>query len=239
VIDLHTHILPGVDDGPPTMAGSIEMARSMVADGVRVAAATPHVRRDFPTTPERMEHGLRELDEALVAAGVPLQVVAGGELAIDVLPSLTDEALRRFSLGGHSRYVLVETPYTAWPVELHECLYDLRRKGFVPVLAHPERNPEVQRVPELLAPFVAGGVLVQLTAASLDGRLGGAPRTAAVTLLRRGLAHLLASDAHAPSIRAAGLSEARDVIQDPGLRDLLTVSTPHAILSDEQVSPTT
>jgi protein-tyrosine phosphatase len=150
-----------------------------------------------------------------------------------LLPSIADDDLRRFSLGGHSRYLLVETPYHGWPVELHECLYDLRRRGFVPALAHPERNPEVQRLPELLEPFVAGGVLVQLTAASVDGRLGAAPRVTSLALLRRGLVHCIASDAHAASIRAAGLSAAREMIQDARLWNLLVVECPRAILSDE------
>jgi protein-tyrosine phosphatase len=231
VIDLHTHILPGLDDGPATIAGSIEMARSMVADGIRIVAATPHVRRDFPTTAERMEDGVRELVAALAEARVPLELVTGGELAIDLLPSLPDEELRRFTLGGGTRYVLVETPYAGWPVELHERLYDLRRKGFVPVLAHPERNPELQRHPDLLDPFVAGGTLVQLTAASVDGRLGAAPRRAALALLQRGLAHLVASDAHAPGVRAAGLSVARAALQNPHLWHRLTVSVPASILT--------
>ena len=230
MIDLHTHVLPGLDDGPATMAVSVDMARSMVADSIRVAAATPHVRGDFPTTPERMERGVEQLAAALAEARVPLDLVTGGELAIDVLPSLSDEDLRRFSLGGNSRYLLVETPYAGWPVELHECLYDLRRKGFVPVLAHPERNREVQRHPELIAPFVAGGVLIQLTAASLDGRLGAPSRAAAAVLLRRGLAHLVASDAHGPAVRAAGMSGARDALQNPGLWHRLSTAVPESIL---------
>ena len=234
MIDLHTHILPGVDDGPSTMAGSVEMARSMVADGIRTVAATPHVRSDFPTTPERMERGVRELAAALSAAEVPLELVTGGEVAIDVLPTLSGEDIQRFALGGTSRYLLVETPYGGWPVELHECLYDLRHKGFVPVLAHPERNQEVQRHPELLEPFVAGGLLIQLTAASIDGRLGAASKTAALTLLRRGLAHLVASDAHAPTIRAAGLTAARDELQNPDLWHRLAVAVPESILASRR-----
>jgi len=235
VIDLHTHLLPGLDDGPSTMAESVEMARSMVADGVRVAAATPHVRWDFPTTAERMEYGVSELAAALADAGVALELVPGGELAIDSLPSLSDEKLRRFSLGGKSRYLLVETPYRGWPVELHECLHTLRRNGFVPVLAHPERNPDVQRHPELLEALVAGGVLIQLTAASLDGRLGSASRETAATLLQRGMAHLVASDAHGPTIRAAGLSAAQVAIRDPLVWHRLTTEAPQSILADAPV----
>lgn len=231
MIDLHTHILPGLDDGPRTMDGSIEMARSMVAEGIGTVAATPHVRSDYPTTPGRMERGVHELAAALADAGVPLELVPGGEVAIDVLPSMPGEDLRRFTLGGSARHLLVETPYAGWPVELHECLYDLRRKGFVPVLAHPERNPEVQRHPELIEPFVAGGVLIQLTAASVDGRLGAASKAAAAALLRRGLAHLVASDAHGPTVRAAGMTAARDALRDPGLWHRLTVAVPESILA--------
>jgi len=162
VIDLHSHILPGLDDGPDRLEGSLQLARELVADGVHLVAATPHVRSDYPNTTGRIEDGVRELRAALAEVAIPLQVATGAELALDRLPGLADDELRRLSIAGTGVFLLVETPYVGWPVELHECLFALRRAGFRPILAHPERNHAVQRRADLLEPLVAGGVLVQL-----------------------------------------------------------------------------
>lgn len=234
MIDLHSHILPGIDDGAPTMYGSLEMARAAVADGIEVLAATPHVRADYPTDAETMERLVDEVNEALRAEDVPLEVVRGGELDLDWLLLLGDDELRRFRLAG-TKHLLVEFPYQGWPLSLPETLFDLRVRGFVPVLAHPERNAEVQAHPERLEPLVHAGTLVQLTAASVDGRLNRASRDAAFTLLELGLAHMIASDAHAPAIREIGLSAARAALGDEELADWLTAGVPGAIVRGEEL----
>src|SRR5581483_11792464 len=107
-----------------------------------------------------------ELRAALEREGVPLEVHGGGEIAIDWLGRLSDEDLRRFCLGG-TQYLLVETPYYGWPGVLTDLLLSLVERGFRPVLAHPERNMEIQLRPERLLPLVDAGVLVQVTAASV------------------------------------------------------------------------
>jgi protein-tyrosine phosphatase len=231
VIDLHLHLLPGVDDGPQTLAESVELARASSADGVRVAAATPHVRDDYPTTADDMERLVRELRSALTAAQVPLDVRPGGEIALERLPDLTLDELRRFGLGGTQRYVLLEFPYYGWPLGLATQVSVLATRGFVAVLAHPERNPDVRAEPERLRPIVEQGALVQLTAASVDGRLGARTRATAFELLDRSLAHLLASDAHGPVIRGAGLSSAVSALGDPELGRWLTTDVPAAMLA--------
>jgi protein-tyrosine phosphatase len=228
VIDLHSHVLPGLDDGAADVGEAVEMCRAAAADGIEVLAATPHVRRDYPTTPEQMELALARVREA---AGAIVRLVPGGELALDELARPVEE-LRRFGLAGNPRYLLVETPYYGWPLDLGERLFRLRAAGFTPVLAHPERNPEVQARPELLDGPVAAGTLVQLTAASVDGRLGRASRTTSERLLDTGHAHLIASDAHAPSIRAIGMSAAARALGDEALARWLTVDVPRAIVDD-------
>ena len=231
MIDLHSHILPGVDDGVRTLADAVELARSARADGVQVVAATPHVRDDYPTSPEEMERLVAKTRTALRDEGVALELLPGGEIALDRLPRLSDDELRRFSLGG-TQAVLLETPYFGWPLGLEETLFQLRLRGFRPVLAHPERNAEVQATPERLERAVAQGALVQLTAASIDGRLGRPTRTAAFRLLELGLAHLIGSDAHAPSVRQVGMSAAAAAVEDAALARWLTVDVPRAILDD-------
>jgi protein-tyrosine phosphatase len=233
LIDLHSHVLPGVDDGAATIADSVAIARAAAEDGVRVLAATPHVRDDYPTDAATMERLVGETREAVRAAGVELEIVPGGEIAIGMLGELDEEELRRFCLGGSPRWLLVEFPYHGWPLGLAQIVFDLGARGFVPLLAHPERNSEVQAEPQRLGALVQGGAYVQLTAASVDGRLGRRTQAASRKLLELGLAHVLASDAHTPAIRRAGMRAACDAVGDPELARWLSESVPAAILADE------
>lgn len=237
MIDLHCHILPCVDDGARSLRESIELARSAHADGVRVIAATPHVRADYPTAPEMMERRLLELRAALRDAEVPIEVLPGAELAFDRLPALDKDALDRFRLGGSQRHLLVELPYVGWPIDVAHRLFDLRLRGYVSVIAHPERIDEVQRSPEVLRPLVDAGALVQITAASVDGRLGRRARDCSFELVRRELAHIVASDAHSPDVRSIGLACAVRSIGDDPLSAWLTEEVPRAILTDASIPP--
>jgi protein-tyrosine phosphatase len=232
MIDLHSHILPGVDDGPATLEESLEIARSAAAEGIRVIAATPHVRDDYPTQPGTMERLLAELRAAIQAEGIPIDVRPGGEIAIDWLDRLSEGDLVRFGLGGSPHYLLLEFPYAGWPLSLHEWVFRLVTRQITPVIAHPERNADVQANPDELRPLVDAGALVQITAASLDGRIGRSSRAAAIALIERGLAHLLASDAHTPDVREAGLRAAAEAVGDPALARWLTLEMPMAIVTD-------
>jgi protein-tyrosine phosphatase len=234
LIDLHSHVLPGLDDGARDLDGALAICRAAAEDGIDVLAATPHVRaHDYPTTADQMEAALAELSAA--AEGI-VRLVPGGELDLEELSRPVDE-LRRFALAGNLRYLLVETPYVGWPLDIADRFFDLRASGITPVLAHPERNGDVQAQPELLEPLVATGTLVQLTAASVDGRLGGRTRACARALLDRGLAHLLASDAHAPSVRAIGLRGAAEAVGDDALARWLTEGVPRAIVDGTPLPP--
>jgi protein-tyrosine phosphatase len=231
MIDLHSHILWAVDDGPSTPAASLEMARAAVADGIRTIAATPHVRVDFPTSPTQMLRRVESLQEALRREDIPLDVRTGGEIALDRLPELSARELQRFGLGGNPGYLLVETPYSGWPSWLAERVLGLAASGIRPVLAHPERNREVQGDPERLRRLVEGGTLVQLTAASLDGRGGHASERCSRLLLELELAHLIASDSHEPYIRRIGMSDAAAAVGDEVLARWLTHDIPGAIVA--------
>jgi protein-tyrosine phosphatase len=236
MIDLHSHILRGIDDGARTLEDSLEIARAAVRDGIVAIAGTPHVRDDWPTTAEVMEDRVDELRAELELARIPLDVKPGGEIALDWLVRLTPEELRRFGLGG-SRYLLVETPYYGWPRALPELLFRLLNQGFTPVLAHPERNADVAARPDRLARLVDTGVVVQVTAASLDGRIGRRAQDCGRHLIRAGLAHLLASDAHHASVREVGMAKAAGRVGDERLARWLTWEVPSAILADEELPP--
>jgi protein-tyrosine phosphatase len=233
LIDLHSHVLPGVDDGAADLDEAVAICRAAAADGIEVLAATPHVRSDYPTTAVQMRDGVAAVREAI---GDVLRLVPGGELDLAELARPLDE-LRAFALAGNESYLLVETPYYGWPLDLGDRLFRLLASGVTPVLAHPERNAEVQLQPELLEPLVRGGTLIQVTAASVDGRLGRRTRACAKALLERRLVHLLASDAHAPSVRAIGMAAAAQAVGDEELARWLTVAVPGAILSGADLPP--
>lgn len=231
MIDLHTHVLPGLDDGAPNLAEALAILRAVREDGVQVLAATPHVRADYPTTAEEMEDALATVRTASVDLGV--EILAGGELDFRQLDRPVSE-LARFGLGGNPCYLLIETPYAGWPLELPEALFRLLNAGITPVLAHPERNVAVQARPERLAQLVAAGCLVQITAASVAGRFDSGARRAAKALIRLELAHLVASDIHGPN-RAGTMRAACAAFRDERLARWLTEEVPAAIVSGDPV----
>ena len=237
MIDLHTHILPGIDDGSRTPGDALEMARAALADGTRVVAATPHVREDWPTSPELMEARVADLRHALAETRIPLQILTGGEIDLHRLDVLSDEELQRFGLGGNPDYLLVEFPYYGWPLGLANRVLGLRERGITPVLAHPERNGDVQGNPERLRPLVDAGVLCQVTAASLDGRIGRRSRACGFTLIETGLAHLVASDGHTADIRGIGMSRAAAALGNEELARWLTYEVPAAIVGGLSLPP--
>jgi protein-tyrosine phosphatase len=237
MIDLHSHILPAIDDGPASLAGSVEMARAAVADGIEAIAATPHVRWDYQTTADAMLEAVEVVREAVAAAEIPLRVLPGGEIDLEWLEGMDADEVPRFALGGNPGYVLLEFPYVGWPIDLPEVVFRLVARRIVPVLAHPERNAEVQAAPERLAPALSTGALLQVTAASVDGRIGRRSERCALDLIERGWAHMIASDAHEPSIRSIGMSTAAERVGDEALARWLTDEVPRAIVDGGDLPP--
>ena len=235
MIDLHSHILPGIDDGVRSLDEACDLAYMAAVDGVTVIAATPHVRADFPTTVEMMEAGVAALRAELIAEEIDVQVVHGGEIDLGLLWAVRRDDLRRFTLAQTGRYLLLEVPYRGWPLALNSSVSALVEQGITPLLGHPERNPEVQDRPERLGELISAGALAQVTAASLDGRLDRAAQSTAKRLLDLGFVHVLASDAHGPHIRDAGLTAAARNIEDEDLARYLTVDAPGAIIAGEPV----
>lgn len=226
MIDIHCHVLPGLDDGAATIEEAVDMCRSAAAAGVEMIVATPHVRDDFPTTPEQIEHALEHVRKAV---GRVVRVLPGGEVSLSEIRRPIDE-LRLFGLGGNPHALLIETPYAGWPRHLDSTFARLVAYDVVPVLAHPERNPEVQARPELIAPLVAAGAVVQVTAGSLDGGQGRRAKKCAHALLGHDLVHVVASDAHSISDRPLGAEVVRSAIGDGPLVRWLTVDVPRALV---------
>jgi protein-tyrosine phosphatase len=230
VIDLHSHILPDLDDGARSVEDSLDMARACVADGIAAVAATPHVRDDYPTTVAQMEASVGAVRYELARAGIQLEVLTGGEICLEYLDRLSLDDIRRFGLGGNPAYVLLEFPYHGWPLRLPNDISRLVTEGITPVIAHPERSAELEDYPDRIEPLVRRGALVQITAASLDGRLGKRIRKTTLELLELELVHLVASDAHHPLVREGGLAAAVEAVEDPVLARWLVNDVPSAIV---------
>ena len=204
MIDIHCHILPGLDDGPSNEEDSLELARAAVASGTRAIVATPHIRSDHPFAHERIEELAARLRERLAAEGIELELLTGGEVALSELDLIDESRLRELALGSGD-CVLVESPYGQVGELLEGMLADLRRRGFRPVLAHPERCPAFQEDPARLARLVEKGVLTSITATSMAGHFGKPARRLCVQMLKDGLVHDVASDAHSARGRPPGM----------------------------------
>src|SRR4051794_13594678 len=166
MIDLHCHLLPGIDDGPATIDRARELAENAVADGIGVIAATPHLREDHPgVAPAQLRDQCASMTEALRAADVEVEVVPGGEVDIVWALDNSDESLELVSYGQRGDDVLVETPYGPLTPNFEQLLFDrFSARGMRVLLAHPERNPTFQEDPARLGELVRRGVLVQVTA---------------------------------------------------------------------------
>jgi protein-tyrosine phosphatase len=239
VIDLHAHVLPGLDDGPPTLDAALEQARAAVDRGTRTIATTSHVDHVFNLDPDRLEAEREVLAGALAAHEIPLELRQGGEIALARLPELDDAFLRRVALGG-GPWLLVEVPFSPWAEGLEALVDDLHHRGHRVLLGHPERSKALQRDPARLARLVEAGALAQVTAGSLLGDWGETARRFAISLVREGLVQVAASDTHDAVSRPPGpgatLADAAEEL--PELRELipwLTEEVPAALLEGAPV----
>jgi protein-tyrosine phosphatase len=236
VIDLHCHVLPGIDDGPKTIEGSLELARAASAAGTRTLVATPHVSLRYPNDAATIARLVQELNERLRAERIAIEVRPGAEIALTSAVDMAPERLAELGLGGGS-WLLIEPPFTPAASGIDAILHDIVRGGHRVVLAHPERCPAFHRDRAVLESVVRTGVLTSITAGSLVGRFGGDVRRFAHELVRDGLVHNVASDAHDNSGRAPGIAaELREAHLQP-LAGWLTQQVPVAILDGGEIPP--
>jgi protein-tyrosine phosphatase len=233
LIDLHCHLLPGIDDGARELDVSLAMARMALADGITVTACTPHILPGvYNNTGPMIRERVALLREALAQAGIPLRIVAGAD--VHVAPDLTAQLRDGRALTiNDSRYLLLEPPHHVLPPRMDDYIFGLQTVGYVPIITHPERLSWVDGHYDLIERLVYGGCLMQLTAGSLLGRFGRRPRHLADRMLEDGLCHLLATDAHNTEQRPPILSEARELVtQRLGAEEAtnLVLRRPEAIL---------
>lgn len=207
MIDVHLHILPGVDDGPATLSDALSLARSLVQEGVHMAVATPHYNDEYQQLPAREIIGrVGDLQRELDRNGIPLRLLAGHEALIQPGLAADVQSGRLATLNG-SRYLLLELWNSTWLPETERVIFELRALGVVPVLAHPERYSFIQQDSNRLKALLEQGMLAQLTAGSLVGMQGNTARKCAETLLKRGLINCIASDAHGPGRRPPAIRQ--------------------------------
>ena len=241
MLDLHNHMLPGLDDGARDWAESLEMARIAVEDGIRGVVCTPHwVYGYFENSREVVLRTVEGLRQRLKDHAIPLEVYPGTELRLDSeIPRRIEEGLL-LTVNDGRRYALIELPDEIVPQNMENFFWELQSQNITPIIGHPERNRPMMRDPTRLQRWVEMGALVQMTAASLTGRFGTELRKFSYSLLEHHLVHIVATDAHGIESRVPRLSEGyqevKKILGKEMARQMVN-DTPLQIVRGEQVTP--
>lgn len=239
MIDLHCHILPGIDDGAKTVSVALEMARASVDNGVTTLACTPHILPGlYPNTGPQIRKAAQQLQRVLDDEGVPLRLVTGADNHItpDFVAGLRSGRLLSLA---DTRYALVEPPHHVVPQRLEEFFFDLAAAGYTPVLTHPERLTWIKSHYEVIQRLAHAGSWMQITAGSLTGAFGRSARYWAERMLDEGVVHILASDAHDTRRRPPNMSEGYEfAVKRVGSVEAghLVLTRPEGILANVQPS---
>ncbi|MFJ6412496.1 tyrosine-protein phosphatase [Terribacillus saccharophilus] len=215
MIDIHCHILPGVDDGARTLEDSIEMAKAASEQGIHTIVATPHHRNNqFDNYREDILTRVDELNRILEEENIEVNILPGQETRIygDLAEGLVAKEILPVNLD--TPYILVELPTSTVPKYTNKLLYDLQVEGYTPIIVHPERNSELLSNPDKLYELVKSGVLTQVTAASLVGKFGKKIRNFSHEIVQSNLTHFIASDAHNIHGRGFVIKAALQVIEE-------------------------
>jgi protein-tyrosine phosphatase len=237
MVDIHSHVLWGLDDGAATSDDSLAMLRLAAQTGTTDIVATPHANLEFPYRPGLIAERIQQLQSAV---GASLRIHRGCEFHLrleNIQSALAGH--RDYTVNG-GRYLIVELPEFFLSPPMDEVLRQLVARGVVPVVTHPERNPTLQDSPEILERWIGQGCLAQVTAQSITGELGRAAKDAAWSLLRRGFVHFVASDAHDAVHRPPRLDLARQVLErefGPEVAALLFLHNPQAVIQDLPLDP--
>lgn len=235
MIDLHCHLLPGIDDGAPDIDTALAMARIAAGDGIRTTACTPHI---YPGLYENTSAGIRQAVESfraeLVAAGIPLQITPAADVHVvpELLERLQSGMAPTFNGG---RYFLLEPPHHVAPPNFEDFVFRLLAAGYVPIVTHPERLSWIEQNYAVFVQLAEKGAWMQITAGSLTGRFGSSARYWAERMLDEGRVHVLATDGHdvarRPPLLAEGMEAAmRWVGKEEAMR--LVTERPAAVLDN-------
>lgn len=217
MIDLHCHILPGIDDGASDLAESLALLRLAVADGITHMVATPHINPGyFDNTPHTIAAALAQLQQAAAAADIPIQLSAAAEVRVtaDLMLAVAQQQLPMLGEWQQQQVLLLEFPHSHIPPGSDKLVKWLLQRNIRPMIAHPERNRDVQADVSVLNPFIRAGCLFQLTASSVLGDLGERHQACALQLLEQRIFTIMATDCHNLQRRPPKLQEARRIVAD-------------------------
>jgi protein-tyrosine phosphatase len=232
VIDLHCHVLPGIDDGPASLDGSVALARAAAAAGIETLVATPHVSARYHNDAATIAALVEQVNAALAAGGVAVRVLAGAEVAMTRVAELPVGELSLLGLGGGS-WVLLEPPFVSVATGLEAVVGELQQQGHHVLLAHPERCQAFHRDPAIVSRLVSSGVRTSVTADSLAGRFGSTVRRFALAMFEEEIVHNVTSDAHDHINRPPGIAAQLEHAGYGAMSKWLAVEVPRAILTDE------
>jgi protein-tyrosine phosphatase len=238
MIDLHSHILPGVDDGSPDLETSLAMARMAVDDGIQIMACTPHFMPGlYNNEVLDIKKRVLTLNKILAENNIDLPLVAGGD--IHIRPDFVSCLKQNRVLCVHdTRYVLFEPPHVMKPMRLEELLFEIQMAGYVPIVTHPERLAWIEQHYPAIGRMVEGGAWMQITAGSLTGRFGKRPQYWAQRMLQDGHVHIMATDAHNLGSRPPKMAKAYGLAESEVGKDEarnLVLARPHAVLTNMPV----
>ncbi len=238
MIDIHSHILPYIDDGSKDMEMSLRIAEIYVKNGIDKVIATPHyIDGVVYKTNEELRISLEALKKELAKAGNPLEVYTGNEVYIK--PDLIDDIEKgKISTLNDSRYVLIELPMNEIPIYVEELIYNMSVKGYVPIIAHPERYTRICEDPNILYKYISMGALAQLNLPSLEGLYGSSIKNTAEVLLKHNMIHFVGTDSHSNKRRAPEVEDALDILYQlvgDEYFELLTQYNQERVLKDEQI----
>lgn len=211
MIDLHCHILPDIDDGASDLSESLALLKLAVADGITHMVATPHINPGFfDNNPQNIQQVLSVLQQAAIAAEIPIKLSAAAEVRVtaDLMAAVSAQQLPMLGRWHDQQVLLLEFPHSHIPPGSDKLVKWLLQRDILPMIAHPERNREVQADVAVLQPFIRAGCLFQLTASSILGDLGERHQACAQILLARRLFTIMATDCHNLNRRPPKLAEA-------------------------------
>ena len=239
-VDIHAHVLPGIDDGPETIEASVAMARAAAAAGTVVLAATPHLHANFPNVDvEQIATGVEQVQAAIDAERIALRLVPAAEASLVWALEASDEHLRLATYGQRGTDLLIETPNDVSMIE--QLIYQVRLRGVRVTLAHPERSETFQRAPERLARLHEQGILLQVNASGLL-RAHSPGRKLIEHLVRNELADVMASDGHRatewrPVSALADGAAALTALVGPARAQWMVCDAPGAIVAGQPLPP--
>lgn len=235
--DLHSHILPFIDDGADDFETALAMLKIASDDGITDMCVTPHfIPGQINNTAELVKKELEIFKQLAVSKGYNINLYPGNEVFISPeVPKLLKEG--SICTINDSRYVLVELPGTLIPTYTEEVLYEIRLMGYVPIIAHPERNAQIGKNPEILLEWIRQGAFAQVNSGSLTGTFGKQIQQIALQLIKKGAAHYVSSDCHSCRTRSPKLTKARELIRkkfDDSATELLFEKNALSILNNKE-----